>query len=242
MENSCQLLGAFALWVQGAMGGLAILSLVYKRYNELPRRPVLIWTYDVSKQVVGSAGIHMMNLFIAILSSHKLEDQPSNPCDWYFLNILLDTTIGVPILWGFLTVLESAAVSAGVVGMRSGEYGHPPKLAWFVRQALLYFVGLSGMKFVVYIMLMMPFWDDLASFLLGWTAGHDNVQVAFVMLIFPLIMNMVQYYLVDSIIKSHDLKHVVRRPGSDIDVSVDNDRYVDEPSDEAILVGDRDGR
>jgi hypothetical protein len=29
--------------VQGAMGGLAVLSLVYKRYKEFPRRPLLIW-------------------------------------------------------------------------------------------------------------------------------------------------------------------------------------------------------
>jgi hypothetical protein len=40
-------------------------------------------TYDVSKQIVGSAGIHILNLLLSIISSNKLQDQSSNPCDWY---------------------------------------------------------------------------------------------------------------------------------------------------------------
>jgi hypothetical protein len=95
----------------------------------------------------------------------------------------LDTTIGVPILWGFLTILSHVVFTAGIHGMRSGEYGHPPKFSWFARQALMYFVGLSCMKFVVYVLLMMPFWDNLAELLLSWTDGHQKLQVAFVMLV-----------------------------------------------------------
>ncbi|KAK9368633.1 vacuolar membrane protein-domain-containing protein [Lipomyces kononenkoae] len=206
-NNQCQLLGPFALLVQGAMGGLALMSLVYKRYHEHPRRPVIVWMFDVSKQVIGAGGIHMINIFLSILSSSKEADDSSSACNWYFLNILLDTTIGVPILWFFLSMIGKLVLQVGIVGARSGEYGHPPKFTWFLKQAIIYFLGLSCMKFVVYVLLaVLPFWDDLAGFLLAWTRGHDKMEVSFVMLFFPLIMNMVQYYLVDSIIKSHDRK------------------------------------
>ncbi|KAK9454550.1 vacuolar membrane protein-domain-containing protein [Dipodascopsis uninucleata] len=250
MGDECQLLGPFALLVQGAMGALAILSLVFKRYKEHPRRPVLIWAFDVSKQVWGACGIHILNLFLANFSSNNAEDVPTSPCNWYFLNILLDTTIGVPILWFFLALISRIATNAGVMGIKSGEYGHPPKWSWFFRQALIYFMGLTCMKFVVYVLLtIFPFWDDLAQFLLSWTKGHEKTEVAFVMLVFPLIMNIVQYYLVDSIIKSHERKLPVRRlsdeplaeSASAIEryqsaiSSARHDRYVDSPDDSSVI-------
>ncbi|KAK9324440.1 vacuolar membrane protein-domain-containing protein [Lipomyces orientalis] len=247
MDNQCQLLGPFALLVQGAMGGLALLSLVYKRYTESPRRPVIVWAFDVSKQVVGAGGIHVMNLFLSILSSAKEEEATSSPCNWYFLNILLDTTVGVPILWFFLSMIGKVVLQAGIIGTRSGEYGHPPKFSWFLKQAAMYFLGLICMKFVVYFLLtVLPFWDDFAGFLLSWTRGHEKIEVSFVMLIFPLVMNMVQYYLVDSIIKSHDRKVVATRSPSVESISDSESllvngpphgRFLDEPvEDDAILV------
>ncbi|KAK9241374.1 vacuolar membrane protein-domain-containing protein [Lipomyces kononenkoae] len=248
-NNQCQLLGPFALLVQGAMGGLALLSLVYKRYHEHPRRPVIVWMFDVSKQVMGAGGIHMVNIFLAILSSSQEAEASSNPCNWYFLNILLDTTIGVPILWFFLSMIGKLVLQVGIVGARSGEYGHPPKFSWFFKQAVIYFLGLSCMKFVVYVLLaVLPFWDELAGFLLTWTRGHDKMEVSFVMLFFPLIMNMVQYYLVDSIIKSHDRKIGSPRSPSvesisdteslnESTMSTSNYRFRDDPAaDDAILV------
>ncbi|KAK9468795.1 vacuolar membrane protein-domain-containing protein [Lipomyces arxii] len=243
MDNQCQLLGPFALVVQGAMGGLAVLSLVYKRYQEHPRRPVVVWSFDVSKQVFGSSGIHILNLFLSILSSSK-EEAPTNPCNWYFLNILLDTTIGVPILWFFLSTFGSLVLQAGIVGTKSGEYGHPPRVSWFFKQSMIYFLGLSCMKFVVYVMLtVLPFWDSLAGFLLSWTKGHERTEVSFVMLVFPLIMNVFQYYLVDSIIKSHDRKAIVRRTSlisvEDADIATDSlsrvsTRFRDEVADNLV--------
>src|SRR3954469_25793348 len=41
--TECRLLGPFALLVQLALGGLALLALVYKRWRERPQRPVKVW-------------------------------------------------------------------------------------------------------------------------------------------------------------------------------------------------------
>jgi len=113
-----------ALFVQGALGGLALLSLVFKRWREKPRRPVKVWWFDVSKQVVGSVLVHVANLGMSMFSSGTLpmpgddsdgdnnahsrppaypsgEDpqyQP-NPCSFYLLNLLIDvSTLFTPLI------------------------------------------------------------------------------------------------------------------------------------------------
>lgn len=109
-SGECRLLGPFALLVQLALGGLALLSLVYKRYRERPQRPLKIWAFDASKQVVGSILVHMANVFMSMLTSGRfsIKVEPMavqtvarllrrdddvyvpNPCSFYLLNLAID--------------------------------------------------------------------------------------------------------------------------------------------------------
>jgi len=87
-------------------------SLIYKRHRETPKRLWKIWCvasvlfetiqvlilslwlqrlFDVSKQVVGQMFVHGVNVFVSHLGSSTTE---SNACVFYFLNILIDTTLG----------------------------------------------------------------------------------------------------------------------------------------------------
>lgn len=106
-SGECNLLGDFALIVQGALGLLAVSSLAVKRLRESPRRPLKIWFFDVSKQVFGSVLLHLANILMSMLSSGKFDvaatttattqyagtdekgDQP-NPCSFYLLNLAID--------------------------------------------------------------------------------------------------------------------------------------------------------
>lgn len=106
-NGECNLLGDFALLVQGALGLLAVSSLAVKRMRESPRRPLKIWFFDVSKQVFGSVLLHLANILMSMLSSGKFDvaaktnattqyagtdeegDQP-NPCSFYLLNLAID--------------------------------------------------------------------------------------------------------------------------------------------------------
>lgn len=109
-KNECRLLGPFALIVQGALGLLALLSLVFKRWRERPRRPLKVWFFDASKQVVGTFLLHLANLAMSMFSSgsfevmHKagkeLADQAAkdgghqpNPCSFYLLNLAIDVSV-----------------------------------------------------------------------------------------------------------------------------------------------------
>jgi hypothetical protein len=97
-NGECKLLGPFALIVQAALGALALLSLVYKRWRERPQRPLKIWAFDASKQVVGSALLHILNLLMSMLSSGQLtvkvkaDDYQANPCSFYLLNLAIDVS------------------------------------------------------------------------------------------------------------------------------------------------------
>lgn len=108
--GECNLLGNFALLVQGALGLLAVSSLAVKRMRESPRRPVKIWFFDVSKQVFGSVLLHLANVLMSMLSSGSFNvatnvaatpkytapqdksDQP-NPCSFYLLNLAIDVSL-----------------------------------------------------------------------------------------------------------------------------------------------------
>lgn len=120
-KGECQLLGPFALFVQLALGGLALMSLVYKRWRERPQRPVKIWFFDVSKQVFGSVLVHVANVFMSMLTSGRFSikvepaavstaammmkrlvlsrhpgDEPDytpNPCSFYLLNLAIDVSL-----------------------------------------------------------------------------------------------------------------------------------------------------
>jgi len=77
--------------VQGLLGILVILSLVYKRHRESPKRPWNIWLFDVAKQLAGQMFVHGVNLLISGIVAHVAS---GNACVLYFLNILIDTTLG----------------------------------------------------------------------------------------------------------------------------------------------------
>lgn len=105
----CSLVGTFALLVQGALGGLALLTLVWKRWREHPKRPLKVFLFDVSKQILGSMLTHVINLAMSMLSSvdmanaaahaaSKVGEQAKdkygtpNPCSFYLLNLAIDVS------------------------------------------------------------------------------------------------------------------------------------------------------
>ncbi|CBY02323.1 hypothetical protein IAQ61_006907 [Plenodomus lingam] len=220
--GECNLLGNFALLVQGALGLLAVSSLAIKRMRESPRRPVKIWFFDVSKQVFGSVLLHLANILMSMLSSGSFDvatkvaataadqkgDQP-NPCSFYLLNLAIDTTIGIPILVLLLKLLHRGFALTSLANppesIRSGNYGHPPRATWWLKQSLIYFLGLIGMKLcVLAIFTFLPWIAWVGDWALRWTEGNMALQITFVMFIFPLIMNAVQYWIIDSFIKDQD--------------------------------------
>jgi len=86
--------------------------------------------------------------------------------------------------------------------IQSGNYGTPPNAWWWFKQSIIYFCGLMGMKICVLILFMLlPWLPRVGDWALGWTEGNEELQIIFVMMLFPVIMNALQYYIIDSFIK-----------------------------------------
>ena len=178
------------------MGLLVILSLVYKRHRESPKRPWNIWLFDVAKQLAGQMFVHGVNLFISGVVARVAS---GNACVLYFLNILIDTTLGARSSWmspfwlrannvwmagvGIIyyclklaTLLLSEKM--GLEGFRSGEYGSPPSFVHWIRQLAVYLSCLTVMKLaVVGLFAVWPGIFKIGEWLLSWLGNGDAAQV-----------------------------------------------------------------
>ena len=74
-----------------------------------------------------------------------------------------------------------------------------------MKQSLIYFIGLLGMKlFVLFLFQALPWLGWVGDWALRWTEGNEALQIAFVMFIFPVCMNAIQYYIIDGVIKGKE--------------------------------------
>ncbi|KAG0212721.1 hypothetical protein BGX28_005754 [Mortierella sp. GBA30] len=199
--GTCELMSSFAIFVQLLLATIAFSTLIFKRSKERPMRPIKIWLYDVSKQIVGGVVIHSLNLIAATLFGLSSEQKDSNPCIWYFLNIFLDTTFGVGVLYLFLRAADKYFAHMRMEGLKTGDYGNPPQFQRWWKQTLVFSLGLVVMKIVVVIVLTWPFLFTFGEWVLGWTLQNEKLQILFVMLILPLSMNICQFWVIDYILK-----------------------------------------
>jgi hypothetical protein len=111
----------------------------------------------------------------------------------YFLNLFVDCTIGVPILWVNLKILHRLCRALHLKGTRSGDYGGPPpKWTWWLKQVVVYCTGVFWMKLGVLVVLgSLPYLDKVGDFIVGWTRGNTTVQIIFVMFVCPFVMQLI---------------------------------------------------
>lgn len=74
---------------------------------------------------------------------------------------------------------------------------------------------------VLIIFLIAPWISRVGDWALRWTEGDEVLQVIFVMLVFPVIMNATQYYIIDSFIQNQNKGGHEQIPSEDPDESFD---------------------
>ncbi len=134
--------------------------------------------FDVSKQVIGQMFVHGVNVLVSDLVSQHSDE---NACVFYFFNILVDTTLGVALLYIILHLLTYLfAEKFQLIGFESGVYGKPPSMVFWGKQAALYVVALTTMKLLVLALLaVFPGLFVIGAWLLSWTqtGEGDALQV-----------------------------------------------------------------
>jgi len=89
---------------------------------------------------------------------------------------------------------------------------------------------------VLFIFLALPWISRIGDWALRWTEGNEQLQVFFVMLFFPVVMNATQYYIIDSFIKNQKPGEHEELAGEDSDSDDDTDGSdpFDDPTAESI--------
>lgn len=230
VDTTCELLGPVLLGIQVVMALLLMLTLVAKRQFEVPRRRWRVWWFDVLKQWSGLLLIHFANLFGSIWLNQGVVawlvglplppppvDPPSDldPCDWYFLSTLFDTTVGVVLLYYTLRVMYVvlyAVLPARVHRLITlGEYYDEedvqcrhPRARFYFRQLVIYCTAVVLTKGLLYVVLVWypALLDWFSNWCLWWLDRLlGTVRVFFVVCLFPVVMNAIDYYLIDTVIR-----------------------------------------
>lgn len=223
-DGNCELIGTFSLLTQAGLGLLCLSCLVVKRYYEFPlRRSWPVWVMDVLKQLIGAMGVHVFNVLLSILKtqpsngdvSQLVDDSnepaaSSDPCDWYFLNIVLDCTIGVYVLFLVFNLTNKICKRHfHMTEIDSGNYGDDPQrpsVKAYLKQLGIYFTCLMITKFILY-GLVECFETQLlwicSNLILIWLRPYpEEVEIFIVLFVVPIFMNCLQLVLIDNFIQN----------------------------------------
>ena len=162
--------------------------------------------------------MHFLNLFLAVIISKQNDE---DACVWYLVNILLDTSVGVIFEWMLVRVFEVFArkyqievlISGCYYSMKTTEYDdlHIDYSIWVI-QTTLWCIISSLMKFVIYlIMVSSPkSLENIGFALLENIAVYPRIELIVVMVIVPFVANVLQFWLVDNILKESDQSRIER--------------------------------
>ncbi|DAZ92415.1 TPA: hypothetical protein N0F65_000199 [Lagenidium giganteum] len=213
--QECKLLGGgFAHLLQVLLGIIALSVLVIKRMYEVPQRPLRVWAFDASKQMVGAGFAHVANLVIALMLyqyEHDREREAAknvDQCAFYFVNFTMDTTFGVLLNWLILAAFSQAAVKFNWTSQRTpGDYGNPPRVSLWLKQLsawiLVIFVTKMIIAFII-LLLEQPL-SACAIWLFKPLQPYPRVELAIVMIACPCLMNALQFWVQDNFLKK-DMK------------------------------------
>lgn len=190
----------FGYAVQVALGVAALLVLVVKRNRERPRRTMKSFLRDASKQAIGAAVAHALNLALAVLLNGI-----GNECKWYFINFVADTLLGVLLNWALLRGSERV-LGKFTHRFRSGRYGAKEGTYNFVLQLSLWIAVVCVVKVGIFFGVILPFTDELyeiGDFFLRPIDPYPRFELVVVMILVPAVLNVVAFYVQDNFLMYH---------------------------------------
>lgn len=190
-KELCNLADGYSFVLQSVLGVLAFSTLIVKRCREpmLQRRPFWIWVADTTKQALGMLEIHFVNLTLSIIFREK-------ECVSYLVNFLLDSTIGLLLIYILLKAVSKVVACNSITPLFSGEYGEPFQFRYWLAQCAVYLLVMLVEKICVGPLILFNFWSKVEAVL----PGNEKVRTALVIFIVPFIVNVLMFWIVDSIL------------------------------------------
>lgn len=191
---------------QSALSAICLLSLVAKRFADSEQRPWRVWLFDVSKQVVQAAMNHL--IIVGLLKAfHEPLDVEANLCNWYWVNMLVDSTIGVLVSLVILRAIQ-CGYRMKCVGRpdlaRCGDYGDPPDFRVFLRQ-LGDWLAVSALRRMILALSAASFKQELsasADWLLGWLEPYPRAKFLTAAVFSPLAFGVFALWVTDGFLRA----------------------------------------
>jgi len=200
-DHRCHLLlGSFAMLVQVALAVAAVVTLIYKRHSERPRRPWIVWAFDTTKQAYAGVLQHMVNLLFGV---YFAVDATASECAWYLINFSISVACGVVILYLVMKAYRSLVDRFGLHLLRSGEYGKPPSWKPWLAQLLVWGFLASGEKLLTGVAVILPlhsYLDTFAYWLEKPLVAYPHIELLLVMVVAPVLLNILFFWVIDNII------------------------------------------
>jgi len=207
--------GSFAILVQGLLAFFTLLALFSKWRLERVRegnaaRKFGVFVLDGMKNLTGAAWLHVTNLTFAELLARFVGD--GDECEWYWINIVIDTTLGCAVAYALLHGVNSLIVKilgedraedfvqSGNYVRSNGEFDYTR----FMKQTVVWVILVVTSMKAVMVFLMIVFQTPLihlSKFFLSSVFNDDWLKLVVVMIVTPTIMNTFQFWVTDNIVK-----------------------------------------
>jgi len=201
-DGECKLIsGAFGLAVQGTLLACCFAVLFIKRLRESPRRPWLIWFFDLSKQAFSSGLQHGANLLFGVSLAR---DGRASQCGWYFVLYVITSTAAILVVAAAMAAVNWLVVRYQCLLLKTGEYGSPPSWrTWLVQLLVWGAIGL-GEKVLTTFSLVVPFrrtLGELAAWLEQPLLPYPHLELILIMVVTPVLLNIISVVIFDNIMK-----------------------------------------
>lgn len=125
--------------------------------------------------------IHLANVWLA-------GQYTGDPCTWYLINFLLDSSLGLLIIFIGIRFCQWLSRRNHWEAINFGEYGKPPSANAWLTQCFLYVGLMAIVKISITLFMQLDFWEKVKDFILS-PFNNDKVELVFAMLIIPFLVN-----------------------------------------------------
>lgn len=201
--EKCKLIsGLFAWFVTGLLAAICLAVLFFKRWRETPRRPWVVWFFDLSKQAFSSVLQHFANVLFGVLLA---KGGVASQCAWYFVLYVITSLAAVFIVAAGMRLQACLVRKYKLRLLHSGDYGNPPNWRPWLAQLLAWgFIGISE-KFISTPTLMIPPIHHELGKLAAWLERpllfYPHTELVLVMVCAPILINVFVVVIFDNIMK-----------------------------------------
>lgn len=199
----CQLLDDFGIFIQLFLAFSSFFLLILKKLIEKTDRNWQTWTLDVSKQAISSTFCHFINLAI----SENNGKEYMNQCNWYFILLILDISLGTFLNIMIFKQIEVFCSDFEEIRFVSGEYGKENVGKNWLLQTILWSSLTILVKLFLFLVVFMNF--EFFSFLTNWVLApfqiNPHIELFYIMVFLPCVLNAIAFWVTDSYLQKEKI-------------------------------------